>query len=814
MKKLTIFLLLIFCTGVFLAAEDDYKLIKRLQVGPGSIYSYYEVPSRPWKIHVTEIDLTNPFISLETVKSRDKMYGFERVSSMSARNDSAGHRVVMGVNGDFYNTSNGVPINNQVSNGEFIQGYTTWGVAFSYSDGGVPDINTVRFSGKVLSQNSSGSDISYSLSAVNTSRGTDQLVIFNDFFGSSTSTNQNGYECLAHAITEWVVNDTVFAVIEACEDSIGNMSLPQDKFVLSGHGNARDFLLQNCQVGDTVRIIQKLADSPERLMQLVGGGPWFLQNGVDVISPTDVTRHPRTGVGYSEDKNTLYLMVVDGRSTESIGMDYHHMSDFFKFVGAWNAMNLDGGGSSTFVVRNSVMNDPSDGDERTVANSMLCISSAPNSDFKYLQTARDSIAIYKNKSANLEFSGWDEYYNPTGIPDWSQLTVSYDTGLGAFSENIFTAYEQDGDAYITAEYNGEKDSVKVHIIELYDLDIYPEAVTIDSVNGVSFEVRATDEHHATMHYSNDIFEFTVLDPAIASVDANGAIIGKASGETKVIVRYGDQRDTALVSVEIGEGEVVVDEIESIDTWSISGDNYINMSGTSMSLVDRTAGTGSKAVKVDYERTGSEDGMITIACDPVNIYGVPSYILVDVLADSQKNWIYIDLQDARGVDYSVKCSSSLRYKDDYRTQYLDMANLLPADGEQLYPLKITGIRLRIDDKATTGSMYIDRIRLIYPGWTATDDDPAIMIPSGYCLHQNYPNPFNPSTTINYEIPEASRITLDVFDMNGRLVKTLYKGYRSAGAYQEVFSADQLTSGVYFYRLTAGAWTDTKKMLIIK
>jgi hypothetical protein len=144
----------------------------------------------------------------------------------------------------------------------------------------------------------------------------------------------------------------------------------------------------------------------------------------------------------------------------------------------------------------------------------------------------------------------------------------------------------------------------------------------------------------------------------------------------------------------------------------------------------------------------------------------------------------------------------------------MANLLPADGEQLYPLKITGIRLRIDDKATTGSMYIDRIRLIYPGWTATDDDPAIMIPSGYCLHQNYPNPFNPSTTINYEIPEAGRIALDVFDMTGRLVKTLYKGYRSAGAYQEVFSADQLTSGVYFYRLTAGAWTDTKKMLIIK
>jgi hypothetical protein len=736
------------------------------------------------------------------------------------RTSRAGHQAVCGVNGDFYDTSNGVPLSPCLINGEFTHTPFIYRNGFGFTEDRKGTIFNPVISSVIISQDGQAS---YSLSNVNLNRQEDQICMFNHFFGSSTGTGGDGTECLITAITDWVVNDTVYCVVDACDSVSNNRSIPETKSVLSGIGAGADFLQAYCQAGDTIKIVQTFPKDVNQVTQFMGGACKMMENGENVAEeygtqeyvwgPYLYDRNPRTVIGFNGDSTLIYFVVVDGRQAGfSIGMGMDELVEFMSAIGVKNAVNLDGGGSSTMVVRHSVKNSGSDGNERAVANSVLCYSSAPTGSFAHVQLPKDSLNVYKNKSINTNLSGWDEYYNPYAIP-WDQIDIDYDESLGSFNENVFSAYETNGDCFLTATVGTETDRVVIHIIELTDLDVFPEAVTIDSVNGVNFEVRAIDENGTTLLYDNDIFEFTVLDPSIATVNVDGAIIGKTSGETKVIVRYGDQRDTALVSVEIGEGEVVVDEIESIDNWSISGDSYINMSGTSISLTDRSAGAGSKAVRVDYDHSGSVDGMISIATDPVNIYGVPSYILVDVLADSQKNWIYIDLQDARGVDYSVKCSSSLRYKDDYRTQYLDMANLLPADGEQLYPLKITGIRLRIDDKATTGSMYIDRIRLIYPGWTAIDDEP-VMIPSGYCLHQNYPNPFNPSTTINYEIPEASRITLDVFDMNGRLVKTLYKGYRSAGVYQEVFSADQLTSGVYFYKLTAGSWTDTKKMLIIK
>jgi exopolysaccharide biosynthesis protein len=822
MKNITKMIVLLMTVSIIFAAGDFHKT-KSYQIGPGTYYSEYTHPE-PWVLYVVEIDATNPYLSFESVKANDYLFAFEGPSSMSNRYNAPGHEVLSAINGDYYNTSTGEPISTHAVNGEFVKIVNNTRTTVSINKLNKPTIVRADFSGAVLAKDTSSQWVSYPLANVNAARGENQLVMFNDFWRATTQTNEYGHECLAQAIDEWVINDTVRCVILSKELNQGNMSIPDNKVVLSGHGIAATYINDHFSVGDTVKIVQSLANNLAQLTTVVGGGPHMMENGVDVVDVNRVIeglglthcsyRHPRTALGFNQDSTRIYYVLVDGRQAGfSVGMSLYELNDFMREIGIRHAINLDGGGSSAMVVRNSIMNRPSDGSERRVASGLLCVSNAPRGDWTYIQFKQDSLAVFKNSKVNTNLTAWDEYYNPVGISAWSSVNVSYNTAIGTFVENTFTAAEENGDTYLVANYNGDIDSLLIHIIELYDLDVYPEAVTIDSVNGVNLEVRAVDESDVTSLYDNDIFEFTVQDPAVASVDTNGFVIGKTSGETKVIVRYGDQRDTVLVSVEIGEGEVVVDEIESIDDWTISGDTYINMSGTSMSLVDRTAGTGSKAVKVDYERTGSEDGMISIATDPVNIYGVPSYILVDVLADSQKNWIYIDLQDARGVDYSVKCSSSLRYKDDYRTQYLEMANLLPADGEQLYPLKITGIRLRIDDKATTGSMYIDRIRLIYPGWTAIDD-PEVLIPGTHVLYQNYPNPFNPSTTIEYDLSKSSHVDLSVYDLKGEKVATLVNGIQVGGHHNISFDASLLPGGVYIYRLQAGNWADTKKMLLIK
>ena len=88
------------------------------------------------------------------------------------------------------------------------------------------------------------------------------------------------------------------------------------------------------------------------------------------------------------------------------------------------------------------------------------------------------------------------------------------------------------------------------------------------------------------------------------------------------------------------------------------------------------------------------------------------------------------------------------------------------------------------------------------------------PSHYVLSQNYPNPFNPSTTIKYELPKASQVTLSVFDILGREVSVLANERKNAGVHEVKFDGSNLASGVYFYRIQAGDFIQTKRLLLLK
>jgi endo-1,4-beta-xylanase len=95
-----------------------------------------------------------------------------------------------------------------------------------------------------------------------------------------------------------------------------------------------------------------------------------------------------------------------------------------------------------------------------------------------------------------------------------------------------------------------------------------------------------------------------------------------------------------------------------------------------------------------------------------------------------------------------------------------------------------------------------------------EETASTLPSSYELGQNFPNPFNPATTIRYNISKASKVELRVFDLLGREVQNLVNTAQPPGQYSVTFNALDLASGVYFYRLTAGTFTETKKLMLLK
>ena len=96
----------------------------------------------------------------------------------------------------------------------------------------------------------------------------------------------------------------------------------------------------------------------------------------------------------------------------------------------------------------------------------------------------------------------------------------------------------------------------------------------------------------------------------------------------------------------------------------------------------------------------------------------------------------------------------------------------------------------------------------------EDEILSEIPSNYELSQNYPNPFNPTTTISYSIPKTSFIKLSIFDILGQEIETLVDEQKYVGTYEITWYAEKLSGGIYFYRLQAGDFVETKKMVLLR
>ena len=108
-------------------------------------------------------------------------------------------------------------------------------------------------------------------------------------------------------------------------------------------------------------------------------------------------------------------------------------------------------------------------------------------------------------------------------------------------------------------------------------------------------------------------------------------------------------------------------------------------------------------------------------------------------------------------------------------------------------------------------YLDSICIVHPVGIIRNGNE---LPKIYSLAQNYPNPFNPSTLINYSLPKAGNVELKVYDVLGREVAVLVNEFKQVGNYSVQFNANNFASGVYFYKLKAGDFVSTKKMLLVK
>tara|TARA_R110002124_G_scaffold77578_1_gene207794 strand:- start:6638 stop:9073 length:2436 start_codon:yes stop_codon:yes gene_type:complete len=811
MKKLLYFLIFTLIP-VYAFSQIKYDTLNVKQIGEGAFHYSIVAPSVPWTLEVVEIDLTNDTYSLETVKANDRLTGYEKTSSMSSRKSKNGHRVIAAINGDFYG-GGGIPTNLQVLKGEMLRTPINREV-FGYSNNGTMFINTISYEGVLKI-----GEATNPLNDVNAVRNNNEIVFYNHFYGPSTFTNEFGTELTLKAIDPWVVNGEVRSIVVSKSENAGNSTLTDSTFVLSGHGTSSS-ILANVLVGDTLSINHKIIPGTDKIKEAVGGSRKFLNGGVNQGNWPE--RHPRSALGFNADTTKFYLVTVDGRQSSSSGMTLTELGEFMKGFGAHYALNLDGGGSTTLVVHEEIVNSPSDGGlERSVSNALMIVSNKSRiGSVDHIKLSPSINRIYRNKSFIYEVTGMDSNYFPVELSS-QEIRFSLSEGFDAeiSEDGVFTAGNNPDTGYVFVEYNGLKDSSMVIVKGITTLNLFPENAVTDNERELVFFNRSFDFEGVSQSASNANITWKIEDSTIGSIE-KGVFKGKNQGITKVIAIYDEASDTSQIEVQIGTGEILLNDFEKIGDLSLGGEN-INLENSTIGISDENFSQGQSSLKLNYEFTysGTPDTWAYIETN-IPVFGVPDTILIDGFTDGKKHLAQINIIDDNGEEFIIRLK---RYADNtVYNEYpflLDDIQAVGANSTFYYPITIKkiGVKLKSDQQTGetySGTLYFDNMRLSYPSDVNVSNEEEKNIPSRIILDQNYPNPFNPTTEITFRLATTGFTSLKVFDMLGREVSTLVNEKLTSGLHTISFDASNLASGVYIYRLSSKENTLTKRMTLIK
>jgi len=815
-----------------LYGQVRFETHETTQFGPGMVYKRIVAPKVPWSLDVVEIDLTHPNVSIETAKANDQISGYETTSSMAARKSYEGHQVLAAVNGDFYG-SGGIPINPQVAEGQIVRAHTTPRSNLAVTENNKPFISIIQFSGSVIKDT-----LINPVHRANDFRNTDELVFYNSFYGANTGTNEWGTEIRVELAEgcRWAVNDTLIVVAREKRMNVGSMGIPKGEGVLSGHGSSKAWLESHVSVGDTLQLVLNMTPGLPNVTALMGAFPRIVKDGQNYAvqgyteegGPSHAPdRHPRTAGGFSEDSTKLYLVTVDGRATHSIGMNLTQLADFLIHeLGVYQAVNFDGGGSTTMIVRGQIMNTPSDASERTVANSIQVVSSnEPDSILHTIQIQPDYFRLFRGEVRELKTTGWSKNYDLLPL-DVDLLEYSVDPNLGSIDENNrFVAEGVADSGYLYVSYLSLKDSAYIYLKSLDYIVLNPDNVVTDNTYPVQLITRAIDIDGMIQDIPINDYTFTSLNPEIGSVDSVGVFRGLAEGFCQVVATYGSLSDTVTIEVQIGSGRLVLDDLSSVDDWILDG--LVIHKESCRITWDNTQGTSEDGcMKVDYAFTASNtERSYLYLKKSIPIYAVPKAIEADFKSDGYRHRIYFVVSDDNGEYFRTYVPGD--QKDS--TQFVTVQGLtenfgpLEAGFSFNYPIQFEEIHIRLGISegigvVNAGSLYFDDLRILYPDYVHTIPLDEKNMPEAFTLSQNYPNPFNPVTHIHYTLPEKGHVSLILYDIRGHEIARLIDSEQGAGSYDYELNISalnkSLSSGIYIYRLTSGSHQISRKLLLLK
>lgn len=786
----------------------DYAIdtiIPKHSVGPGCEYAFYRLPDRPMTVHVLEMDLTNPYVDMQVVNGGDAAVATERPSAMYARFDSPGHDMIAAHNGDFFTTTvNQVGISRMglYCDGEIVFNPVSQPLLVLTPDR-VPYIDRVHFMSNVTHKGTTKTLNTLNMLTLefttDPNANPNLLSLFTNAFGSKMNMYSTGGKIAVIKAKDgsdlkYKSNCTLTCVVESVSDNPGEAAIPANSAILHGVGTSADFI-GAMAAGDeiTIQLRSTTNEFPDHLDidEAIGGSGHIILKDGEITNIGNPECHPRTFMGINKEKTKIYSVIVDGRQTSiSAGITLDDQGYVLKALGAWDGINLDGGGSSCMYINEEIKNSPSDGTERYVGNGVIFYSTAPVDD--NFATLAFEPRAYK-VPITATFRPIIYAYNQYGLlksKDVAEAVVTCDEHIGTIKDGIFTATQEQATGYLYAEYNGLKTKQLVTTVKS-DVNLVTDAYIVDDRRGYPIQMNSSIGNF-TYEVNAASVDWASSNAEVANVE-DGLVYGYKNGTVTLTGESPNFADTVNITVEIPESDR-----QAIFPTIVAEDWKLKQSG-GKNIAMTPNGTG---FDLTYTGANARSNYIT-ATSSTTTYSLPYGVRVDINpGDAPITKMQIAIADKLGNRGNLIITDQDIPKNTLTSFVVPFTSIVDIENNASYPITISNIRFDMGT-STTGTEYkiqVPVLEQLYGDPTGVEH----IINSPTNQIKLYPNPAEAGAPVTIECEGAAKV--EIYNIGGALVQATEIEGTTA------IETANLNKGIYIVRVITDDATSMGKLII--
>jgi exopolysaccharide biosynthesis protein len=683
-----------------------YDLSEEIKLSKSIAYERIEkYTSIGWmNINVIRADLTDEYTEIKPINSDE---GVSNRAALSSMVKSSG--AVAAVNGDFFYMGDptytyGPLIRDNkliTSPLPFSDGYPT---VSRLSDGSV-DISV--WNPKITVYGSDSTEFNVVVLNKTSSIEWGPTILTSDWNKTSP-----GYT--TKDIVEVVVVDSIVSEVRRNQPST---NIPENGYVIaSSNAATMEQMLNSFKEGQPVSLNIELDFSPEDVNWSFGALNYIVKDGMEnEISSQVLGAHPRTAIGFNKDNTEMIMVTIDGRHRDYVGAKQTELAKIMIDLGAYNAVNMDGGGSTTMGVdflKNAnitVVNIPSDGRERKIASGVGVFNNYPDSDkIDKIEIEALQNSIFNKTETELKLKFFNEYYTPVDA-DLRNVDFSVSpVGAGRVENNVFLP-EKPGKATITAHAGNAEGQIEINVLDNpVALELETDSLTLGfndkyalgKVLGIDKDGNSATIPWKYINYSYRNRVGIVEDGIFTSNDI--------ANTGAVTLTFGDA--IKHIQVKVGYRYKTLNRFENIDNLKLT--LYPEKSSGEISVTNDFVKEGEYALKLNYDFTEMTDQSIAFVefgndGEGIKLEDKPLAIGMWVYGDNKNHWLRTRITDAYGTQVKIDFEEEVNW-----TGWKWVEAKIPEG--IAYPITLKNIYLAEinETRKDTGTIYIDNLRIMY------------------------------------------------------------------------------------------------------